>query len=200
MGNKTSKAKEVKPYFGALTAEPATPRPKPGDPGTTPVHPLQHYAYRPPTPPKMSYILPFTFTLQFLDDNPEDPDTIADALERVGAAYTWTPYLDSTMRDAWLLERQKDVDYEDDVPAVHRLPSPPRIKVKHVSVTLHATDEPLVWAGEVRWSSGALPLGAMEAAISWRIGDRMSGFEVQDHDSAEPTWVSSIVPGVVTVV
>lgn len=152
-----------------------------------------------PTPTKLIYTLPFTFSV-IVDDSEQEDEAIALATGHLNESYTWRPYLQATMRDAWLLERQKDIDYEDPGPRADRLPTPPNLRVKHISVRLHPGEDPNTWAGDVRWISSALPLTMIERAVHHRIGYWMSSFEIQDHGNVErPCWYSALKPGPLSV-
>jgi len=192
MGSSASKAPKVQPtFFGYIPKEPATPKPKPTDPDAIPVPPIPT---RPPSPQRATYTLPFTLTLHIAEGaTQEEVDyAVAEALWRANQPSTWTPHIIALMRDAWLNVRQQDFDYEGDfVPRPDRLPSPPYIRVKCPSILIYRTTTPFTWMGDIRWISGELPFWAMDEAAEWRIGERMSGVEIQD----APRWTMSIRPG-----
>lgn len=193
MGSSSSKPPKVAPtFFGYTPKEPATPKPKPTDPGATPVLP------RPPSPQRVTYTLPFTLTLHIADGatQEEADDAVNEALWRANQPSIWTPYLVALMRDAWLIVRQKDFDYDDDVPRLDRLLSPPHIRVKCPSILIHRSATPFTWTGDIRWISSELPCWMMDKAAKWRIGERMSGAEIQHM----PMWMMVIAPGPIAVV
>lgn len=191
MGSSASKAPKVQPtFFGYTPKDPTTPKPKPTDPDAVPVHPIPP---RPPSPQRVIYTLPFTLTLHIVEGATQEDvdDAVTEALWRANQPSTWAPYLIALMRDAWLNVRQQDFDYESDfVPRPDRLPSPPHIRVKCPSILICRTTSLFTWTGDVRWISGELPLWAMNDAAEWRIGERMSGVEIQD----APLWTMRIIP------
>ena len=160
---------------------------------------------RPPTPPLprsapapppiaipsltlITYTLPFTANLICTDEAmPSEKLQLRGRHELEDA--NWGEYLYATMRDAsvpkYSSEKGKHVDMEDwDVT---------------ISSSVTQQKDPkgffyTVYSGTLTWTSLSCPLERVQEEIDWRIGDRMSMYEIDDDD-----WHVYIEPGTVSV-
>lgn len=123
----------------------------------------------------MRYSLSFTFRIQATESGAPTASDIESALMRCQDRSVWYSYIECLMSDA-----ASDPDDE-----------PVYMRVGKVNVKLRSTKNPSKWRGRVTWISKWLPEDAVWSAVEWRIGDRMSCYEIQDDGG---TWFTSIEP------
>ncbi len=179
MGHANSKRRiATEEGMGAAVPRPPTP-PRPS-PAPSP----------PPSPALVTYTLPFTASLIRHDD-----EVPSNGLQKRGRyeleEANWGEYLYATMRDASHERYSTPVRLDDDV----------SLEDWEVTISSSVTlvKDPkgftsAVYSGTLTWTSVACPLKRVQEEINWRIGDRMSMYEI-DYDD----WHVYIEPGTVSV-
>ena len=157
-------------------ARPPTP------PRNPPLPPL------PPSPKVSTYTMPFTCNLIRTDEAAPSKKLVAYARREIEDA-NWGEYLSATMRDA-VKEKYSSAKSE----YVH-------LEDWEITLSSSTTQEKdpkglsyTVYNGVLTWTSVTCPLKRVQEEIDWRIGDRMSMYEI-DNDK----WHVYIEPGKVAV-
>ncbi len=140
--------------------------------------------------PKQKYRLEFTTSMTRTKEGRKLRSThVQAAKEQLRDIGTWAPYLESTMRDAILQELQNqypEINFEGRVPDV------PCSDIRvHLSRRWPA-EAMGVYHGYVEWTTAKCELEPLAESIAWRIGERMSMYEVADEDAG---WHAFIHPG-----
>ena len=131
---------------------------------------------------KGRYHLNFIFHVASVTDEPITDDAIHEAYKSCSDSYVWKPYLEALMQDT--LVCMIEVDYEAE--NVSRIP---RLHVDNIHIKLAETKNAAVFRGIVSWNSRVLDKDMVWDAAKWRIGDRMSSYEIQDESAGWSTYI-----------
>ncbi len=130
---------------------------------------------------KGRYHLKFTFHVYNIHDTtkPLDLDNTYSAVEACMEPEIWYPYIETLMNDA-----------VDELNESGESASLPRLGVHKIRVQMACTSSTDTFKGVVSWNSKVIDKKAVWDSAQWRVGDRMSTYEIQDFDAG---WGSSIV-------
>jgi len=137
------------------------------------------------------YRLKFTFEVFCYEEGKDTTQEMVDeALAMCKSKGIWQPYLETTMEDAVTDLIQSGGEDHDFYPLEY-----PHIRASKIRIKMRPTQHLGLFTGFIEWSGPKIEMETLGEAVEWRIGDRMSGYEIQSEAGG---WATSIQPGRLT--